>query len=459
MDQGGLAVVRQDQGCRWVFSALLLGTCLFPGHGTAQSLSAANPKATALLTGAVTPAIAEAHFLQTMSALLRQSRAAEAYQLGRIALKAHAGSARIRLALAYAAEASGKCQIAIHRHHLSGRNMALPYRRLMDVMRTKCDGLWQREVTLSVTTGYRKSLVDRARHVSLRPAPGSVIHGLCKRLRGLCNPDAVFRITGARASGIDIWTQLSIGHLYSDGGKWDVAITPALFVRSPRRSGYRGGGGSLRLEALRYLDGGRKLQVFTETGASYFQQGDTQPAIAQKHRKVGMELVVPHGELLASRIGHHRLWVTSRWLDLRHRVSDVHLVADGGGTLSGWIGIAMERGSQSGPGLLPGSRAQTRQAGIRLRLTQMEIDLHHLLRRETFSGVLPFLAAPHRATTQSTGVALTPRLAVASNLKVVLSLTHRRILSPDPYRPRVTKNLFLTIKYRLQSGPMASSKI
>ena len=160
---------------------------------------------------------------------------------------------------------------------------------------------------------------------------------------------------------------------------------------------------------------------------------------------------MPHGSMLASYVGHRRQRATSRWLDLRQRMTSYRLMADRGGILSGWAGLAVEQSSQGGPGLMPGARVREREAGMGLRLRWMQIGLHHRRRVERFSAALPYLAAPHRAVTRQTGITLMPDIRWSKNLKVVVSLNNRRILSPDPYRPRHTQNVFITIRYKFQS--------
>ena len=476
---GHVAVVRQGQ-CRWPRLAVLVcGAWLLAGGVgaeprfaaseisgiTASGAKASGAKASgAKASGAgdgllLDPRVLEARILEAMWLLLRDGRAAEAYQLGRSVLTADADSAELLLALAYAAEASGKCHLALrYLDRAADRDMALFHERQSDMIRARCIGPWRREATLSVTAGYRQSLVDRARIVTLRLEPGSALYGVCSQLRGLCDPDSAFRINGARASGIDIWTQLSLGHLFRDGGAWDFAITPMVFVRSPRRRGYRGEGVGLRLDAQRHLDGGRQLHVLGEAGGAHFQQGSPALAIAQRHHQVGVAFVTPHSPVLASRFGHRRHRVVSRWLDLHRRVTEAHLVADAGGLLSGWVRLTVGRSHQDGPGLMPGARSREHEAGAGLRLAWIQIGLSHLRRTERFTGTLPYLAAPHRAKTRRTGMTLVPEIGWEPNLKVVLSFDHRKILSPDPYRPKTTKNVFLTVKYRLQTRPHAWQK-
>jgi len=466
---GHVAVVRQGR-YRWPLLAVLAcGGWLLAGDAAAErgpvtaEISGAKTSragdALTLETRVLESRALEARVLEAMWLLLRDGRAAEAYQLGRIALTADAGSAELLLALAYAAEAGGRCHLAKrHLDRVAGRDMAVFHRRKADMIRARCSGPWRREATLSVTAGYRQSLVDRARLVTLRLEPGSALHGLCSRLRGLCDPHSAFRADGARASGIDIWTQLSLGHLFRDGGAWDFAITPMVFFRNPRRRGYRGEGAGLRLDAQRHLEGGRQLHVLAEACGARFQQGSPAIAIAQRHHRLDIAFVTPHGPVLASRFGHRRHRVVSRWLDLHRRVTEAHLVADAGGLLSGWVRFAVERSHQHGPGLMPGARSREHEAGAGLRLARMQISLSHLWRTERFTGTLPYLAAPHRAKTRRAGMTLVPEIGWGSNLKVVLSFDYRKISSPDPYRPRSTKNLFLTIIYKFHSHPRARSK-
>lgn len=455
---GLVAVIRQDRWRGPIGAVLICAACLVPGQAGAEPVPAKAVRIGPLTAGGEAAVISESRALAAMWLLIREGRAGEAYQLGRIAASAHAGSAELRLALAFAAWANGNCTLALHHlGGLGGGRMTVVHRRRADRIRAQCGGPWRQEATVSLTAGYRQSLVDRTRLASMRLQPGSVLHGLCARLRGLCDPDNAFRLEGARASGIDIWTQLSLGHVYRDGGAWDFAVTPVLFMRSPRRRGYRGDGGILRLETRHHTDGGREVHILAETGASRFQQGDTGPAIAQTHRLLGIGLVLPHGNLFASRFGHRRDRVVSRWLDLRRRVSDYRLMADRGGTLSGWVRLAVERGSQRGRGLMPGSQARERGVGVGWRLPWMQVGLHHLRRTERFTGALPYLAAPHRAHTRRTAVTLAPDLGWTDNLKVVFSFEYRKILSADPYRPPSTKNASLTVSYKFTSVPFVGS--
>ena len=60
--------------------------------------------------------------------------------------------------------------------------------RRRDSLLASCNGPWQRRVVLDIITGYRPSLSDRARHDEMRLEPGSRLHCVCARLRGLCDP-------------------------------------------------------------------------------------------------------------------------------------------------------------------------------------------------------------------------------------------------------------------------------
>ena len=432
-----MAVIRQRQRC-WSARAALIrvglirvglicGACILPGMGAspgigvlpgmgfspgqavAGTLTAAGADNALPMTGLDQRLSLQGRVLAAIWALIHDGRAAEAYQLGQIAGMMDRGSPVTVLALAYAALKSGKCQLALrHLARLSDDSLTPPLRQRRDMIRAKCAGPWQRELMFSITAGYRQSLVDRARLVSMRFARGSALHGLCTRLRGLCDPDAAFQLAGQRASGIDIWTQLLLGHHHRDGGNWTFAITPSIFFHTPRRAGYRGEGAGLRLEAWRDIVGGRRLHLFAERGAARFQQGDPTSIIAQKHHQLGIGYVMPHGSMLASYVGHRRQRATSRWLDLRQRMTSYRLMADRGGILSGWAGLAVEQSSQGGPGLMPGARAREREAGLGLRLRWMQIGLHHRRRVERFSAALPYLAAPHRAVTRQTGITLMP---------------------------------------------------
>ena len=95
----------------------------------------------------------------------------------------------VRLAAACAAAASGRCVLAKrHLAQITGDMTTLWQSRRRDSLLASCNGPWQRRVVLDIITGYRPSLSDRARHAEMRLEPGSRLHGVCARLRGLCDP-------------------------------------------------------------------------------------------------------------------------------------------------------------------------------------------------------------------------------------------------------------------------------
>lgn len=96
-----------------VLCAGILGSSLLSGHAAAEPTPTASHSANPGVTDPDQVMALEIRTLATMWALLHAGRAAEAYQLGRIAVAAHADSARLLLALAYAAAKSGKCQLAL----------------------------------------------------------------------------------------------------------------------------------------------------------------------------------------------------------------------------------------------------------------------------------------------------------------------------------------------------------
>ena len=99
----------------------------------------------------------------------------------------------------------------------------------------------------------------------------------------------------------------------------------------------------------------------------------------------------------------------------------------------------MDRAGQSGPGLLAGSRAQILQAGMRLRTRYLSLVFRQERRSERFTEPLAYLATPHRARTVVHGVDIIPDLSGKTNLKVVVSLDHRKISSPDISRPALPR--------------------
>ena len=95
----------------------------------------------------------------------------------------------------------------------------------------------------------------------------------------------------------------------------------------------------------------------------------------------------------------------------------------------------MERVSQFGPGRLAGPRSRILQAGLRIKMRHLTVVLRQERRSERFTESLAYLAAPHRAHTRISGMDFIPDLFGKTNLKVAVSLNHRKISSPDMSRP------------------------
>ena len=396
-------------------------------------------------------------YLEVMRRLLHQGRAAESYQLAQVAVARFPHSPDIRLGAAYAAVESRRCAVA-QRHLAALGDAALSatltraHHRQRDSLQAQCHGPWRRRLAIEVTTGYRPSLSDRARQFEMRLEPGSRLHGLCLRLRGLCDPDRRFTGGGQRDSGIDLWMQLRLAHRYRAGTAWDVDITPLIFRRMPSRSGHGGQGAILRAEAWHHLTAGRQLHLLAETGVAGFQQGDPALSFSQSHRRVLAAFAMPHTPYLASHIGHGWTWVRSRWLDLRQWRTEYRLYLRPHHRLSVWTGLAAERASQTGPGRLAGSRSQVPSVGGQYRLPGVTLTVWHEWRRQRFAEPLSYLAAPHRASTRITGLELMPDLPEKTNVKVVLSFNYRKISSPDVGLPSTTKTLMVTFRYTFDGG-------
>ena len=217
----------------------------------------------------------------------------------------------------------------------------------------------------------------------------------------------------------------------------------------------------LRAEARRYLQRGMRLNLLAEAGAAHFRQGDRRLAIHQSHRRARVDLAVPHGEGLVSHIGHSRRWVRSGWLDLRGRRTDYRLdILPPADTsfrprfrAGFWAGVGVDRVGQSGPGLLAGSRSRILQAGLRFKMRHLTVVLRQERRSERFTESFAYLAAPHRARTRINGMDFIPDLSGKTNLKVAVSLDHRKISSPDVSRPGSLKTLKFTFSYAFDPKP------
>lgn len=399
-----------------------------------------------------------AWFLELARRLLKQGRNGEAYQLAQLAVARFPQSADLRLGAAYAAIASGRCWLA-DRHLVMLRDpnvtggLTRDHLRQHDMLRAQCHGPWQRSPVIEMTAGYRPSLSDRAQQFAVRLERGSRLHGLCLRLRGLCDPDSRFSRSAARDSGIDMWMQFRLANRYRAGTAWDADITPLIFYRQPNRGGHQGQGAILRAEVWRHLQAGRRLHLLGETGVASFRQGDPALAFSQLHRRVRAAYAIPHTARLSSHFGHERTRVRSRWLNLRQRRHDYRLHIQFRAPLSLWAGVAAERASQSGSGRLAGSRSRIHLVGAQHRFPSATLALWQEKRQQSFTAPLSYLAAPHHATTRLTGLDLVPDLPKRLNLKVVVSFRYRKISSPDVARPKTTKTLMFTFRYIFKDTP------
>jgi hypothetical protein len=422
-----------------------------PASGSDQPQAHAGPGAPVPV---LLPSMSPSWFLNRTRRLLNEGRAAEAYQLARAALDLYPRSTELRLGAAFAAMQTGRCQLAIrHLEPLRDRVMAAMYHRQARAVRTACQGVWRWQALIGATTGYRPSLVDRQRDVEIWLQPGSHLHGICLRLAALCDPARPLVARGGRDSGIDLWTDLTIRHLYRADTEWDVDLETILFQRRPRRSGYEGDGAVLRLAALSRQVAGRRFRFGAEAGAARFQQGRVDLTISQTHRRADIGLFIAHAAGLQSRIGAAHLTVRSQWLDLAQTRYEYRLEKRFAGPLTMSLGGARERSRQTGPGLMPGSQAHEMSIDLRWVWEKVATHLHHARRHQSFLGQLPFLAAPHRARTRTTRLDLMNGTGVGwLNLKVVLSFEYRKISTLDPFRLPASKTLLLRISREIFSS-------
>ena len=401
------------------------------------------------------PSMSPAWFLNRTRRLLKQGPAAEAYQLARAAFDLYPQSTELRLGAAFAAMQSGRCQLAIRNlAPLRDKVMAPAFRRSATQVRAACKsplpgplpGPWQWQALIGVTAGYRESLVDRQRDVEIRLQLGSRMHSICLRLAVLCDPGRPLVLHDQPDSGIDLWANLTIRHLYRAGTDWDVDLDTILFQRRPRRPGYAGDGAIQRVAALSRQVAGRRFRFGAEVGVSRFQQGRVGLAISQTHRRGDVGLFLAHAADLRSFIGASYLKARSQWLDLTQTRYEYRLDKTITGRLTTSLGGSRERVRQTGPGLMPGSQARELSIGLRWDGDHMATHLHHTRRHQSFLGQLPFLAAPHRARTRMTRLDLMNGDALDwLNFKVVISFEYRKISTLDPFRIPASKTLLLRV--------------
>ena len=418
------------------------GTAISTPH---QSSGVIQP-APAPQVAVVLPDRSPAWFLNRIRRLIHEDRAAEAHQIARAAVALHPDSPELRLGAAFAAMRSGRCTAASgHLDALRDATLAPVQRRRADLVRAVCSGPWRWQALIGASAGYRPSLVDRQRDVEIRLQPGSRLHGLCVRLESLCDPDRPLVSHGQRDSGVDLWLDLTIRHLYRAGGRWDFDLDAILFQRRPGRPGYAGDGSILRVGAYRH-GAGREIRIGAETGRARFAQGRPDRAIAQRHRRVHVGLSVAHMSNLQSDIELSHLAVRSQWLNLARRRYQYRLARHLRRSLTVSLFGAREISRQDGAGMMPGSRAGETGADLRWTGDHIEAHLHHALRHETFRGRMPFLAAPHRARTHTTRLdVMTGDRPEWLNLKVVLSFQYRKISTADPFRRPSSKTLLLRL--------------
>ena len=415
-----------------------------PACGSDQPQAHSGPGA---LVPVLLPRMSPAWFLNRTRRLLNDGRAAKAHQLARAGLDLHPHSTELRLGAAFAAMHTGHCQLAMRNlDTLRNKVIAPAFRRSAAQMRAACQGPWRWQALIGATAGYRASLVDCQRDVEIQLQPGSRIHVICLRLAVLCDPGRPLVSHGQRDSGIDLWAELTIRHLYRAGTDWDVDLDTILFQRRPRRPGYAGDGAIQRVTALSRQVAGRQFRFGAEAGVSRFQQGRVELAILQTHRRGNVGMFLAHAADLRSFIGASYLEARSQWLDLAKARYEYRLDKDIHKRLTTSIGASRERLRQTGPGMMPGSHSGEVSIGLRWAGDHMAAHLHHTRRHQSFLGQLPFLAAPHRARTRMTRLDLMTGDALDGlNFKVVISLEYRKISTLDPFRLPASRTLLLQV--------------
>lgn len=442
--------------CRPAGMAALVIICGYvthpgPASGSDQPQAHAGPGAPVPV---LLPSMSPSWFLNRTRRLLNEGRAAEAYQLARAALDLYPRSTELRLGAAFAAMQSGRCQLAIRNlDPLRDKVIAPAFRRSATQVRSACEGPWQWQALIGATAGYRESLVDRQRDVKIRLQQGSRMHSICLSLAVLCDPGRPLVLHGQPDSGIDLWANLTIRHLYRAGTDWDVDLDTILFQRRPRRPGYAGDGAIQRMAALSRQVAGRQLRFGAEVGVSRFQQGRVDLAILQTHRRGDVGLFLAHAADLRSFIGASYLKARSQWLDLTQTRYEYSLDKTITRRLTTSLGGVRERVRQVGLGLMPGSQAREVSVGLRWAGDHLAAHLYHTRRHQSFLGQLPFLAAPHRARTRTTRLDLMNGDALGwLNLKVVISFEYRKISTLDPFRLPASKTLLLRISREIFSS-------
>ena len=400
------------------------------------------------------PHMSPSWFLNRSRRLLQDGRPAEAHQLAHAALALYPLSTELRLGAAFAAMQSGHCQlVASYLDPLRSKPLAPELRRQADMLHVACQGPWRWTALIGMTAGYRPSLVDRQRDVTIPLQPGSQLHDACVRLAPLCDPGQPFVSRGRRESGVDLWGNLTVRALYRAGADWNYDLDAILFQRRPSRAGFAGDGIILRAAAISRQTARWQFRVGGESGISKFQQGHADLAVLQTHRRANVGVSFLHIAGLQSIVSAAHLRVRSRWLDLAQIRYDYSLNRTVARRLTMSLGGAYERTRQSGAGRMPGSRARETGVGLRWSGDRLVVHLTHQRRHETFRGRLSFLAAPHHARTRTTRLDLMPGDALAwLNLKVVMSFEYRKISTPDPQRPPSSKTLFLRLSREIFSG-------
>jgi len=452
--------MRAGEGMRhhaaW-WRACLATLLIFYGDGIYPAAVAAEPQAAPAGPGSrvhlLLPHMSPAWFLNRSRLLLQEARPAEAHQLARAGLALHPQSTELRLGAAFAAMRSGHCQLVDdYLAPLRLQTLSSGQRHRADMVRAGCQGPWRWKALIGMAAGYRPSLVDRQRNVTIPLQPGSQLHDVCVRLAPFCDPAQPLVSRGQRESGIDLWSSLTVRALYRAGVEWNYDLDGILFQRRPSRPGFAGDGLILRAMATSQRTARWQFRIGGEIGQSRFQQGRADLAVSQTHRRADIGGSFRHSASLHSHLGLSHLRVRSQWLDLARIRYEYSLTGTVTRRLTVSLGGAHERTRQSGPGQMPGSRARETGVGLRWTGDWVAVHLGHRRRYETFRDRLSFLAAPHRARTRTTNLDLMPGEAFEwANFRVVLSFEYRKISTPDPLRPPSSKTLFLRLRREIFS--------
>ena len=393
-------------------------------------------------------------FLHQMAQLHQHHSPQHAYQMGVIGVALYPSSPPLRAALIHAAIHANRCILAVpHLRILAGlplSPMIAQWRRDSEQI---CLGGWRNSAHITASGERRKSLGSGNGVTRFAAEPGSMLHGLCTIMAGLCDPHALAITRPQRESGFEGWVTVSLQsrRLFADRTS---TVRTRLLRRFTDNQGFGAHGISLGYQVTKYIAHRRSMllnvtarsvisdQPSATTSHHHTRLGIMVGILRQSGRRRFSQMTVSYHQHMQAPISYER--VAMAW---GNRV----LLSD-----DAQLNVLVETATTSF-----GSRARHRNAsslGWQAKVTLPSfrnitpwVGLMH--RTDRYQVPLPYLAGRHSDHHRKIQIGAAIALDPDRQITLTLHAYRHKITSRNPLVAQDHKGIALYLNYLLSDRP------